>query len=295
MSTTTPTDAPTFTSSALLADATTVGGVELTITDLERSLEFYTRVVGLEIRDRDERWAALGAGDEDLVTLYEDPAARPAGRHAGLYHFALLFPSREELARAGARVSRTRSPIDGASDHGTHEAIYLPDPDGNGIELAADRPRERWPDPRSGDLFSHGPQPLDIGSLFATIEGEGPQSQAGPGLQMGHMHLHVGDLDASTRFYRDGLGFEVMAAMPTAVFVAAGGYHHHVAYNLWRGRGVGPAPDGAVGLRHWTLKTASPGELESVRTRLRALDVALEDTAAGTLARDPSAIAVLIR
>ena len=143
-------------SGSLLGDATRLGGVELTITDLERALDFYTRVLGLSVHELDDRSAALGAGGEDLVTLRAVPGARPAGRHAGLYHYALLFPSREELARVGRRVAESRTRIDGASDHGTHEAIYLPDPDGNGIELAADRPRDQWPDTRGLDPFAQG-------------------------------------------------------------------------------------------------------------------------------------------
>ena len=293
--TTTLTDPAVSTSGALLADATRLGGVELTITDLDRSLDFYTRVIGLSVHDRGDRHAALGAGGEDLVTLRADANARPPGRHAGLYHFALLFPTREELARAGARVAATRTRIDGASDHGTHEAIYLPDPDGIGLELAADRPRERWPDLSGAEFVAHGPQPLDVGALFATIEGEPPSALAAGGLRMGHVHLHVGDLDAATRFYRDGLGFEVRTTMPTATFVSAGGYHLHVAYNLWRGGGVGPAPDDVVGLRHWTLLSADQAELEAVRNRLASLGVTLEQRGDGTLARDPSRIAVLIR
>jgi catechol 2,3-dioxygenase len=295
-------DRAVSTSGALLADETRLGGVELKITDLDRSLDFYTAVLGLSVHERGEGFAALGAGGEDLVTLRADAHAGPAGRHAGLYHYALLFPTREELARAGARVAATRTRIDGASDHGTHEAIYLPDPDGIGIELAADRPREVWPDVNGSAFFSSGPHPLDVGALFATVDGEGPTALAGGGLRMGHVHLHVGDLDAATRFYRDGLGFEVRAAMPSAAFVSVGGYHHHIAYNLWRGGGVGPVPDGVVGLEHWTLVAADQAELEAVHTRLEMLGVALEEReggpsreAAGTLARDPSGIAVLIR
>ena len=298
---TTLTDTAASSATPRLADDTRLGGVELKITDLDRSLDFYTRVIGLSVRDRDDHSAALGAGGEDLVTLRADPLARPAGRHAGLYHFALLFPTREELARAGMRVVTTRTRIDGASDHGTHEAIYLPDPDGIGIELAADRPRELWPDLDGQAFYAHGPQPLDVGALFATIEGRSPAggdgARADAGLRMGHVHLHVGDLAAATRFYRDGLGFDLMTSMPSAAFVSAGGYHHHVAYNLWRGEGVGPAPADAVGLLHWTLVTANETEHDAVRRRLTALGVALveREAAGGALARDPSGIAVAIR
>jgi len=282
-------------SGSLLGDATRLGGVELTITDLERALDFYTRVLGLSVRELDDRSAALGAGGEDLVTLRVVPGARPAGRHAGLYHYALLFPSREELARVGRRVAESRTRIDGASDHGTHEAIYLPDPDGIGIELAADRPREQWPANLYDDFLSHGPAPLDLHGLLASVTGEQPSERAAGGLRIGHVHLHVGELDAATRFYRDGLGFEVMGELPSAVFVAAGGYHHHVAFNIWRGRGASPARADAIGLRHWTLILDSDEDLAAIRGRLTALGVAVDDRQDGVIAHDPSNIAVLIR
>jgi catechol 2,3-dioxygenase len=289
----TPTPARS-TSGAQLADATRLGAVELTVTDLDRSIAFYESAIGLQVRAREGASAALGAAGEDLVVLHEDRDARRAGRHAGLYHFALLFPTREELGRAALRLAATRTPIQGASDHGTHEAIYLPDPDGNGIELAADFPREQWPDISSPEGYGAGPAPLDLDGLLATVAHEGVTAPAAPGLQMGHVHLHVADLEAGTSFYRDGLGFEVMTDLGSAVFVSAGGYHHHAGFNLWRGAGVPPAPADAVGLRHWTLVVADAGEVAAVRERLTALGVAAEERDGGLLARDPSGIAVLV-
>lgn len=281
---------------ALLADTTRLGGVELTVTDLDRSIGFYTSVIGLTLHERDGIHAGLGSDGEDLVTLWADPSAAPPGRQAGLYHFALLFPSRAELARAGRRVAERRSPIDGASDHGTHEAIYLPDPDGIGIELAADRPRERWPGVRGTDAYTHGPAPLDVPDLFATIAGEPYAPTAAAGLRIGHVHLHVGDLETATRFYRDGLGFEVMVRLPSAVFVSVGGYHHHVGYNLWRGAGASPAPEaGVVGLRHWTLIPDGAEERRAIATRLAAIEAPVVERDDGLLARDPAGIAVLVR
>src|SRR5262249_46531998 len=155
-------------------------------------------------------------------------------------------PTRLELARAALRIAATRTPIQGASDHGTHEAIYLPDPDGNGLELAADRPREQWPSP---DHYALGPQPLDTDSPFALVEGEQPRRPAGEGVTTGHVHLHVSALDDALRFYRDVIGFESQATMPTACFVSAGGYHHHVGFNVWRGLHVPPVDPEAVGMR----------------------------------------------
>src|ERR671932_578354 len=151
-----------------------LGAVHLTVTDLARSVAFYQNAIGLSLHRREDPVAAMGAGEEDLLVLYEEPSARRAGRHAGLYHYALLFPSREELAHAALRLAATQTPIQGASDHGTHEAIYLPDPDGNGIELAADRPRERWP--AGADQSGGGPAPLDLDALLATVQGEQPNA-----------------------------------------------------------------------------------------------------------------------
>src|SRR5215210_2597096 len=282
------------TTGAALADATRLGAVHLTVTDLDRSLAYYEDAIGLQVHRRDGAVAALGAGAEDLVVLHEDRAARPAGRHAGLYHVALLYPSRDELARVTMRLATTRVPIQGESNHGTHEAIYLPDPDGNGLELAADFPREQWPDISGPEGYGGGPAPLDIDALLATVAGEAPTRHAAPGLTVGHVHLHVGDLDAATAFYRDGLGFEVMTDLGTAVFVSAGGYHHHVGINVWRGRGVPPAPADAVGLRHWTLVVDGAEELAAVRERLRAIGAPVEETGAAILTRDPSGTTVIV-
>jgi len=282
------------TTGAALADATRLGAVHLTVTDLDRSLAYYEDAIGLQAHRRDGAIAALGAGPEDLVVLHEDPSARPAGRHAGLYHVALLYPSREELARVAMRLAATRVPIQGASNHGTHEAIYLPDPDGNGLELAADFPREQWPDISGPEGYGGGPAPLDIDGLLATVAGESLTRHAAPGLTVGHVHLHVGDLGAATAFYRDGLGFEVMTDLGTAVFVSAGGYHHHVGFNVWRGRGVPPVPADAVGLRHWTLVVDGPDELAAVRERLLAIGAPVEPHGDGLLTRDPSGIAALV-
>jgi len=231
-----PTDSP-----SKLPDSLRLGAVHLTVSDLDRSVDFYEHSIGLRLHRREGGVTAMGVGGEDLLVLYGEPGARRAGRHAGLYHYALLFPSREELARAAARLSATETPIQGASDHGTHEAIYLPDPDGNGIELAADRPRELWPSPLD---YAGGPHPLDMEDLLATVEGEEAWPRIGPGLVVGHVHLHVGDLQRGLGFYRDTLGSELMTFMPgAAAFVSAGGYHHHLGFNVWRGEGVPPSPE----------------------------------------------------
>jgi len=277
---------------AKLAPETRMGAVELTVTALDRSLPFYEQAIGLRTHRREDGRAALGAGEEDLLVLVEEPNAPPAGRHAGLYHFALLHPSREELARAAARLARMRTPIQGASDHGISEAIYLPDPDGIGIELAADRPKEQWPDL---SVMSAGPDPLDLNALLESVADEEPHQSVDSETTMGHVHLHVGDLGESTRFYVDVAGFEVMTHLPSAVFVAAGGYHHHVGFNTWRGPGVPPAPEGTVGLRRFTVVLRDGVELDALRERGGAGGEDVEETADGPLLRDPSGNALLFR
>ena len=278
----------------VLPGATRLGPVELTVSELERALAFYTEAVGLRVHRREGPRAALGAGGEDLLVLVENRAARAAGRHAGLYHVALLYPSREELARAAVRLAASRTPIQGASDHGTHEALYLADPDGNGLELAADRPRERWPEIGDPKFFAGGPQPLDLHGLVDLVAREQPAPHAPEGLNVGHVHLHVGDTEAALRFYTEGVGFEKVIDLGTAAFVSAGGYHHHLAFNTWRGRGVGPAPADAVGLRRWTVFVPGAGEVDAARGRLERGGYAYESLEGGLLTRDPSGNAVWI-
>src|SRR5215216_5853506 len=242
-------------SAAALPAALRLGPVDLTVADVDRSVGWYQEALGLRVHSRGAATAALGDGLEPVVVLHEDPEARPAGRHAGLYHYALLYPSREELARTAVRLAATRTPIEGASDHETHEAIYLPDADGNGIELAADRPREEWPEHLG---YAGGPQPLDVDDLLSTVEGEDYPEHVGTGLRMGHLHLHVGDIEAGLAFYRDELGLEQQALIGgSAAFVSAGGYHHHLGFNTWRGPAVPPAPDHRAGLRQWTVQLPS--------------------------------------
>lgn len=267
-----------------------LGAVHIVVADLDRSARFYERAIGLygsgEDEQAGERVASFnsGPGTEDVLVLHERPSARPAGKEAGLYHFALLHPTRHELARALRRLAETETPIQGASDHGISEAIYLPDPDGNGIELAADRPRERWGDLR--DPTTIGPAPLDVQDLLATVAGEELSPHVDRDLRVGHLHMHVGDVDEALAFYRDIVGFEVMTHFDSAAFVAAGGYHHHLALNVWRGQGVPPASEDRVGLHHWTVLIDGPS-LDELRDRLEAAGIAVAPSSDGFTVRDP--------
>jgi len=280
---------------ATLPDALRLGPVHLTVSDLERSIAYYERSLGLQVHGRGGDTATLGAGAEDLVVLHGRPGAHGGGRHAGLYHFALLFPTREELARAVNRLAATRTRIEGASDHGVSEAIYLRDPDDNGIELYADRPREEWgAGTHPGDRYEIVSIALDIRSLLETVAGEPVQEHAGDGLVMGHVHLHVGDIERGLAFYRDVLGFEVIANLGSVAFVSAGGYHHHLGFNVWQGHDVKPRPENAAGLDRWVVVLPSATDVEAVAARVRAAGLALEEREGGFEVRDPWGTAVAI-
>jgi catechol 2,3-dioxygenase len=279
-----------------LPETLRLGPTHLTVSDLDGSIAFYENALGLQVHDRENGTASLGAGGEDLLVLTGEPGAELGGRSAGLYHYALLYPSREELARALQRLANARTRIEGASDHGVSEAIYLRDPDDNGIELYADRPRDAWPAPTQPDervgLYTLA---LDLKGLLATIAGEEPAEQAAEGVQTGHLHLHVGDIDKGLAFYRDVLGFEVMVNVGSAAFVSAGGYHHHLGFNVWLGRDVKPSPPGTAGLTHWTVFLETSEEIAAVRERVDAAGIDVEDLpSGGFLVRDPWQIGVAI-
>jgi catechol 2,3-dioxygenase len=279
------------TRTATLPATLRLGAAHLTVTSLDRALAFYTGPIGLHLHRRGERTAGLGAGGEDLIVLVEEPGARPAGRHAGLYHVALLHPCRDALAQAAQRLAVSRTPILGASDHGISEAIYLKDPDGNELELAADRSPDHWAHLDETTLFT---APLDLDALVALEPAHEPERQVREGTVVGHVHLHVSDVDEAVRFYRGAVGFEERMALPTASFLAAGGYHHHVAVNVWRGRGIPPMPPGTVGLRRWTVVLDSLDEVEEVAERVRACGYPVEQFDEGVLLRDPDGIPLLL-
>jgi catechol 2,3-dioxygenase len=276
----------------ILHDALTLGAAHLKVADLDRAIAFYSEVLGFQLRERDGETAHLGAGADDLIVLHERPDGRRISRHAGLYHVAILYPTQLELARVVQRIAESHTPIEGASDHGTHEAIYLPDPDGNGLELAWDRAPSEWPN--LADITAIAPRPLDMGGLFNLVSGRESVADADPGTVVGHVHLHVGDIAGSIAFYRDLLGFDLITEIDTAAFVSAGGYHHHLAFNTWQGRGAPPAPEDALGLVHWTIQLPADSEVEAARERLTAGGVGTSDVDGGFETRDPSGNAVRV-
>ncbi len=279
---------------AQLPDATTVGAVHLTVGNLERSLEYYGRAVGLEVLERDGTRASLGAGGKELLDLVEETGARPARGHTGLYHFALLVPDRVDLARWLAHAARDRVPLVGLSDHFVSEALYLNDPDEHGIEIYWDRPRPVW-EGRVAERMTT--MPLYVDSLLGELED--PRSEPFHGLPsatvMGHVHLKVARIADAVAFYRDVLGFALMAQLgPYAAFLSAGGYHHHLGANTWESSGASPPPPGTAALRHATI--VLPGEAERGRVveRLIRSGYAPVDSAAGPTVSDPSGNALVL-
>jgi catechol 2,3-dioxygenase len=274
--------------------ATSLGHVRLTVADLDREVGFYEDILGLRVQRREDGLATLGAGGEEILQLVERPGAKRVPGTAGLYHFAILVRERVELAQLLRRIAETRTPIQGMVDHHTHEAIYLADPEGNGIELAWDHPREKWPSWK--DLYRLGNAPLDVESLFGEIGTVGEKWSGLPSdTTIGHVHLHVGDLAAADAFYHGVLGFDVKAKLGgSAEFVAADGYHHHVAFNLWAGAGVPPRPAGSQGLEHFTIVLPNEDALTLVTDRVRGAGLALELTETGQLTRDPAGNGVLL-
>lgn len=267
---------------------TTLGSVSLTISNLDRSLSFYQNSLGFQLHRREGDTAYLGAGRSDILVLKENPGARHPGRTSGLYHFAVLVPSRLKLAQSLQRLIETRTPVQGFADHLVSEAIYLPDPDDNGIEIYRDRRRESWPT-ENGQLRM-ATDPLDIDGLLKELYG---QDAAWEGLHpdtvLGHMHLHVADLEAAERFYRDVLGFDLILRYgPSASFLSAGGYHHHIGINTWAGVGVPAPPAGAVGLRWFTILFPNQKVLENAYNRIQQAGKQVEERQNELFLRDPS-------
>jgi catechol 2,3-dioxygenase len=264
--------------------ATRLGVVRLQVSDLDRSLAYYTRVLGLRIASREGRTVRLAPqGDEQtLVELREQPGAPPASPRGrlGLFHFALLLPTRADLGRFLRHlVEAGMHP--GASDHHVSEALYLRDPDGLGIEVYADRPRSAWR--RTGAELHMETAPLDLESLLRDA-GASAWSGIPAGTSIGHMHLHVGNLDEAEAYYHGALGLDpVVWSYPGALFLSAGGYHHHLGVNTWAGpRAVPPAPDEAR-LLEWELVLPTPGDVATAAGSLKDAGHSAEPLEDGSL------------
>jgi catechol 2,3-dioxygenase len=273
--------------------ATTIGDVHLTIADLDRSVAFYTERLGFRVHRRDNDSAALGAGGADLLVLVQSPDARRVRGTTGLYHFAILVPSRMDLSRSLRRLLETSTRMQGVADHGVSEALYLADPDGNGIEIYRDRSRAEWP--FHGGQLEMTTDPLDLEDLLAVSPEEtGTGHALATGTVIGHVHLHVASLADAETFYVGVLGFDLMQRFgAAALFVSAGGYHHHVGLNTWAGVGAPPPPPDAIGLRHFVIRFPDVAAREKVLERLRAASVPVVSNG-GVFVRDPAGNSMLL-
>lgn len=287
-------DAAAAPGAAEIAPRTRMGPVHLTVSDLGRSLIYYRDTIGLTIRDRIRGRASLGRGDRELLVLVEQSGARPYPGSTGLYHIALLVPRRADLARWLAHAARDRVAMTGMSDHFVSEALYLSDPDEHGIEIYWDRPRSAWEGAVAATLTT---APLDVPGLLAELPD--PSREPFEGLPaetvVGHVHLRVASIPETVTFYRDVLGFALMAQLGSqAAFLSAGGYHHHIGANTWESAGGQPAPEGAAALRHATIVLPHAEALRHVVGRLDAAGVAQGQGEGGLVVRDPSGNALAL-
>lgn len=269
--------------------AARLGPVRLAVRDLPRSVDWYQGILGLRPVRSEGRVALLGSGDP-LVELREQPGAAPVPRRGrlGLFHYALLLPDRAALGRFVRHLTATNTPF-GASDHQVSEALYLRDPDGHGIEVYADRPRSAWrarPTPRGAELLM-STDPLDLDAVTAAAAGA-PWAGMPVGTVVGHIHLHVGDLERARRFYHGILGLDEMVwSYPGALFFAAGGYHHHVGVNVWAGEAAAGPGTGDARLLEWTLEVPAPSAAPLIAALAGAGHDPDPQQAGGWLVSDP--------
>ena len=295
----------TFASPNPIAPAAHPGRATLRVADLDRSLAFYRDLLGLRVVRQDGRTAVLAAGGSpdragttdapvELIRLREDPTLTPRPhrpRTAGLYHVALLVPSRRALGRTIAALVAAEYPLSGASDHAVSESLYLDDPDGNGLEIYADRPRSEWRETAGGIHMTT--EPMDAPAVLAAGR-ERPEPWDGLPREtvVGHVHFTVSDLARATDFYRDVVGLDVRMRIPTLVAVAAGGYHHHLNLNSWAGAGAPADLPSVAGLDSWQLHVRDDAARAALVRRLEAAGAIVEPATADgqVLARDPDGI-----
>jgi catechol 2,3-dioxygenase len=283
---------------ARLPPDTHIGRVRLRVADLERSLGFYRDVLGLQVEEDSGGSLSLAPridapGDRarsrrELIALEERPGISrrpPRPRTAGLYHVALLLPSRKDLGRSLLALGRSGYPLRGMSDHAVSESLYLDDPDGNGLEIYADRSRDLWP--IQDGIVQLTVEPMDVdGVIAAGQESPEPWNGISPDTTVGHLHFTVSDMERAVSFYRDVVGFDLMMRIPSLTAVSAGGYHHHLNLNTWAGEGAPADSDQIAGLIAWELRVPEEQERRHLIDRLAGAS-ALLGSARKAAARDP--------
>ena len=291
--------------------ATRMGHVSLTVANLDNQVAFYTQVLGFKLHWREGNRAGLGApygdlttGGADLLRLTEEPDLKRYRGVTGLYHFAILFPNRKELARAIARLYALQYE-NYPTDHIMTKTTYLDDPEGNGIELYAESPEDgawslangEYITRRADGSLSSGREPLDVQALFKHLDQNDSLDQPiPPETRVGHVHLHVRDIQEAVDFYHGIIGFDVMGVAKAfrMAFVSAGGYHHHVGLNTWQGEAAPPPPADAAGLRYMTVELPNQEALDQVIERIDAVGIASNQTDDGLLVHDPSENGVML-
>jgi catechol 2,3-dioxygenase len=279
---------------ASLPPETHMGAVELTVSDLDRSVGYYRDAIGLGVLEQGGGVASLGANGTELLRLEEVPGAGSARGYSGLFHIALLLPERRDLAQWLSHAARRRVPLTGLSDHFVSEAIYLQDPDDHGIEIYADRPRGIW-EGHVGDRLTT--EPLDVESLLGELDDpQTEQFERQPAdTRMGHVHFRVADIPATIEFFNGVLGMDLMATYGAqAAFLAAGGYHHHVGANTWESLGRPAPPEGTAALRRATIVFPDPASRDEAVQRVAESGQEPEDTPEGPTVRDPSGNRLLL-
>jgi catechol 2,3-dioxygenase len=283
MDATNPSASPTFASRTPLH----IGMVGLTVRDLDRLTTYYRDLLGLTILVRSANSVRLGTAGVALLELTQKPDALPDDtREAGLYHTAFLMPTRADLARWILHAAKSRVPITGASDHDVSEAIYLDDPEGNGIEVYTDRPRERWR--YDGELIFQKTDPLDIDAIIREIDPATATYPSAPeGLRIGHIHVRVGNVAKAEEFYLGTLGLDVTRRRSGATFMSSGGYHHHVAANVWHSNGAGVRNEKRAGLAWFEMEVADAATLDALSKRLTAAGASVGTIEGGFVTADP--------
>ena len=283
---------------------TLLGHVSLTVANLENQILFYQQALGFKLHWREGNKAGMGAGGADLLHLTKEPNLKKYRGVTGLYHFAVLFPNRRELARAVTRLSVLKY-RNYPTDHIMTKTTYLDDPEGNGLELYAESPEDgawsmadgQYVTRRADGTLSSGREPLDVEAMMSHLtEGDRLDTPAPAETRIGHVHLHVRDLDEAVAFYHGVLGFDVQGAARAfkMAFVSAGGYHHHIGLNTWQGEGAPVVPADALGVRHFSVVLPNKAELQRVAARVRESGLAIQESDVGLLVRDPSQNGVML-
>lgn len=270
-----------------------IGTISLVVRDLDTVSRFYEDAIGLNVLERFGGTARLGTASTVLLEVVHDPAARRCGpREAGLFHTAFLLPSRADLGAWIAFASEQRITVHGASDHAVSEAVYLSDPEGNGIEIYADRSADQWPVTPTG--YAMPSDPLDIQALVVAAGGRHWRGFPDDGI-VGHMHLQVGAIAPAEAFYRDLLGFDITCRYPGGSFFGSGGYHHQIATNIWNSRNAAPRKDAVTGLSCFELIARDRSVVDGAAGRLTAASVATTPLKGGFAVQDPWGTRILLR